>query len=94
MNASWLALALSKTTAASSVCGAAALTERRRKRGRRSIGLAVIAVYSIPALGLAEVIPVAMAKRDPDAPTAEPNDVMANRIPACSPVEGCGSAER
>jgi len=35
-----------------------------------------------------------MAKRDPDAPTAEPNDVMANRIPACSPVEGCGSAER
>jgi hypothetical protein len=49
---------------------------------------------SIPPLGVAEVVPGAVSKRDPHAPTSEPNDVMASRIPARSPVERCGSAER
>ena len=49
---------------------------------------------SIPALGLAEVIPVAVPERDSQVPTSEPNDVMAGRIPARSPVERCGAAER
>ena len=35
-----------------------------------------------------------MSKRDPQAPTSEPNDFMAGRIPARSPVERRGSTER
>lgn len=49
---------------------------------------------AIPPLRLAEVIPVAAAKRDPHPPTSQPNDVMTCRIPARSSVEGSGSAER
>jgi len=53
-----------------------------------------MAMDSIPALGIAEVVPVAVSKRDPQAPTSEPNDFTAGRIPARSPVERRGSTER
>ena len=57
-------------------------------------GLAVMAMDSIPPLGVAEVIPVAVSKRDPHAPTPEPNDFATARIPTRPPVKRCGSAER
>ena len=58
------------------------------------IGLAVIAVDSIPLLGLAEVVPVVVSKRDPHVSTSEPNDVAARRSPTRPPMEGTTSAER
>jgi len=65
--------------------------ERRMNRVRKSRnvlnGLAVRPMCSIPALRLGEVIPGAVPKRDPDAPTSEPSHVLAGRIPARSPME-------
>jgi len=39
-----------------------------------------MAMDSIPALGIAEVVPVAVSKRDPQAPTSEPNDFTADYL--------------
>ena len=58
------------------------------------MGLAVMAVDSIPLLGLAEVMPVVVSKRDPHVSTSEPHDVAAGRSPTRPPMEGSGSAER
>ena len=41
------------------------------------MGLAVIAVDSIPLLGLAEVMPVVMSERDPQVPASQSHDVAA-----------------
>lgn len=54
----------------------------------------MIAVDSIPLLGLAEVMPVVVSKRDPQVSTSEPNDVAAGRSPTRPPTEGTTSAER
>ena len=54
----------------------------------------MIAVDSIPLLGLAEVMPVVVSKRDPQVSTSEPNDVAARRSPTRPPMEGTTSAER
>jgi hypothetical protein len=51
-------------------------------------------VDSIPLLGLAEVIPVVVSKRDPHVSTSEPNDVAAARSSTGPPMEGSTSAER
>jgi hypothetical protein len=53
----------------------------------------VIAVDPIPTLGVGQVIPGTVPKRDSHMPTSEPSDVMAGRIPARSPMERSGSAE-
>jgi hypothetical protein len=63
-------------------------------RARFRIGLAVIAVDSIPLLGLAEVMPVVVSKRDPHVSTSQPHDVAAGRSAARPPMKGSGSAER
>jgi hypothetical protein len=53
-----------------------------------------MAVDSIPPLGLAEVMPVVVSKRDPHMSTSQPHDVAAGRSPTRPPMEGSGSAER
>ena len=53
-----------------------------------------MAVDPIPLLGLAEVMPVMVSKRDPHVSTSEPHDVAAGRSPTRPPMEGSGSAER
>jgi len=72
--------------------------ERRMNRVRKSrkvlIGLVLRPMCSIAAFRLAEVMPGAVAKREPHAPTSEPSHVLAGRIRARSPMEGSASAER
>ena len=58
------------------------------------MGLAVIAVDSIPLLGLAEVMPVVMSERDPQVPASQSHDVAAGRGPPRPPMEGTTSAQR
>ena len=41
----------------------------------------------IPPLGVGQVIPGTVAKRDSHMPTSEPSEVMAGRIPARPPME-------
>jgi hypothetical protein len=53
-----------------------------------------MAVDSIPLLGLAEVMPVVVSKRDPHVSTSEPDNVAAGRSATRPPMEGSGSAER
>ena len=77
-----------------SLAAASGTASQSRSIGRQScIGL-VIPVDSIPPLRLGEVVPRAVAKRDPDVPTSEPSDAVAVGIPARSPVERSTSAER
>jgi hypothetical protein len=66
----------------------------RTSRARLRIGLAVMAMDSIPLLGLAEVMPVVVSKRDPHVSTSEPDNVAAGRSATRPPMEGSGSAER
>jgi len=42
---------------------------------------------SIPALGVGQVIPGTVPKRDPHMPTSETSEVMAGRIAARSAME-------
>jgi hypothetical protein len=49
---------------------------------------------SIPPLGLAEVMPGVVSKRDPHVSTSEPDDVAAGRSPTRPPMEGTASAKR
>jgi hypothetical protein len=53
-----------------------------------------VAVDSIPLLGLAQLMPVVVSKRDSHMSTPEPDDVAAGRSPTRPPMEGSGSAER
>jgi hypothetical protein len=56
--------------------------------------LAVMAVDSIPPLGVAQIMPDVVSKRDPHMSTPEPHDVEAGRSPTRPPMKGSASAER